>query len=281
MAVNKVVYGNTTVIDITDTTAVASDVAQGKYFYNVSGVKTAGTATGAAEAAVDTTSTLPNGGTLHTITGVDLSQDTVDAAHLLSGYTAHNSSGTAITGSYTPSSATLITKSITANGTYNASSDNADGYSSVTVNVSGGGSVTQDANGYIVLPSTGGGGGSVQTATGTFTGSGTITETISCSFAPDLILVHGDLSNDVSLRGVVYMNIVKDMEVIAICDGSTSAYQPAVYVEGYGITGYGDSSNPHATYSNGTLTLDMVNNTSSTRFNSSVTYSYKLVKWTS
>ena len=36
-------------------------------------------------------------------------------------------------------SATLITKSITANGTYNASSDNADGYSSVTVNVSGGG----------------------------------------------------------------------------------------------------------------------------------------------
>lgn len=37
-------------------------------------------------------------------------------------------------------SATLTTKSITANGTYNASSDNADGYSSVTVNVSGGGS---------------------------------------------------------------------------------------------------------------------------------------------
>ena len=34
-------------------------------------------------------------------------------------------------------SPTLITKSITQNGTYNASSDNADGYSSVTVNVSG------------------------------------------------------------------------------------------------------------------------------------------------
>jgi hypothetical protein len=33
------------------------------------------------------------------------------------------------------SSATLITKNITENGTYNASSDNADGYSSVTVNV--------------------------------------------------------------------------------------------------------------------------------------------------
>lgn len=36
--------------------------------------------------------------------------------------------------------ATLTTKSITANGTYNASQDNADGYSSVTVDVQGGGS---------------------------------------------------------------------------------------------------------------------------------------------
>ena len=35
-------------------------------------------------------------------------------------------------------SATLITKSITANGTYDAEDDDADGYSSVTVNVSGG-----------------------------------------------------------------------------------------------------------------------------------------------
>lgn len=36
-------------------------------------------------------------------------------------------------------SPTLITRSITENGTYNASGDNADGYSQVTVNVSGGG----------------------------------------------------------------------------------------------------------------------------------------------
>ena len=41
----------------------------------------------------------------------------------------------AITGSSGESSATLITKTITENGTYNAYSDNADGYSSVTVNV--------------------------------------------------------------------------------------------------------------------------------------------------
>lgn len=35
-----------TALDISDTTAVASDVAQGKYFYTSAGVKTAGTATG-------------------------------------------------------------------------------------------------------------------------------------------------------------------------------------------------------------------------------------------
>ena len=37
-----------------------------------------------------------------------------------------------------PTGGTLITKTITANGTYSAEDDNADGYSEVTVNVSGG-----------------------------------------------------------------------------------------------------------------------------------------------
>ena len=47
MANNKVQLANGTVlIDLTDTTAVASDVAQGKYFYTAGGVKTAGTASG-------------------------------------------------------------------------------------------------------------------------------------------------------------------------------------------------------------------------------------------
>lgn len=45
--VNKVQQSNGTVlIDITDTTAVASDVATGKYFYTAQGVKTAGTGSG-------------------------------------------------------------------------------------------------------------------------------------------------------------------------------------------------------------------------------------------
>lgn len=45
MAVNRVNYGNTTIMDITDTTAEARDVANGKYFYKRDGVKTRGTLT--------------------------------------------------------------------------------------------------------------------------------------------------------------------------------------------------------------------------------------------
>ena len=45
MAVNKVIYGGNTLIDITDTTAVGADVALGKYFYGNDGVKTAGSST--------------------------------------------------------------------------------------------------------------------------------------------------------------------------------------------------------------------------------------------
>ena len=43
MANNKVVYGNTVIMDITDTTAEAADVAAGKDFYDRSGVKRRGT----------------------------------------------------------------------------------------------------------------------------------------------------------------------------------------------------------------------------------------------
>lgn len=45
MATNKVVYGNTTLIDLTGDTATQEDVMQGKTFHDKSGVKKTGTAT--------------------------------------------------------------------------------------------------------------------------------------------------------------------------------------------------------------------------------------------
>ena len=44
MAINKVIYGNETLIDITDTTATDSTVREGTVFYNAAGVRTVGSA---------------------------------------------------------------------------------------------------------------------------------------------------------------------------------------------------------------------------------------------
>ena len=100
----------------------------------------------------------------------------VSASELVSGTKSISANGTGIDVTNYASvdvavpsvSPTLITKSITANGTYNASSDNADGYSSVTVNVSGGGGASNFVQGTF----TAGTAGSVQTINVPYTGSG-------------------------------------------------------------------------------------------------------------
>lgn len=120
--------------DVSATTAVDSDVASGKVYFKADGTQSTGTATGGGGSAIVVTDTTDvHGGTIREITAVDLSSDTVDSAHLLYGYTAHDRTGTAITGSYT--APVLVSKTITANDTYDPADDDADGYSQVTVNV--------------------------------------------------------------------------------------------------------------------------------------------------
>lgn len=101
MGINKVNYGNTTLIDTSNVTVTADKLAQGY-------------------TALDNTGTL--------ITGTSTS----------GGYITQDANGYVVLSS-TNGVPTLINKTITESGTYSASTDGATGYSSVTVNVSGGG----------------------------------------------------------------------------------------------------------------------------------------------
>ena len=131
--------GTVTFYDVSSTTAVDADVASGKIYFKSDGTQSTGTATvgggGGGGGVIDTVTTLTGGGEYHEIVGADLSSDTVTAAHLEYGYTAHDASGTAITGTLVPTvNPTIQSLSVTQNGTYTAPSG-VDGYSPITVNV--------------------------------------------------------------------------------------------------------------------------------------------------
>ena len=89
-----------------------------------------------------------HGGTVRHINGVSLAGDTVAAAVLFRGYSAHDAQGQPVTGAYDPPSGT---KQITANG---AGIDVA-GYASVDVNVAGGGKNAQYVMGSASVHSNG------------------------------------------------------------------------------------------------------------------------------
>lgn len=195
MAVNKVAKSDgTTLIDITPTTAIQSDVAKDKIFFLADGRQAVGTNEGGSgsvtwETMVDQTCTIAtyDGMRIVIINGYDepLSADETyritwgdtqyicetkadpsgqlqDGYYIGNGHIVESSyedtgepvifyrtSSTRMTGvtndtdssvyvkieKQVTSSATLVTKTIAANGTYSASSDGADGYSQVTVNV--------------------------------------------------------------------------------------------------------------------------------------------------
>lgn len=94
--------GTASFTDVTDTTAAASDVASGKYFYTAAGVRTEGTSSGGGTPAISVVDTTDSGGgTIRTITALDISDTTATASDVASGKYFYTAAGvkTAGTGS--------------------------------------------------------------------------------------------------------------------------------------------------------------------------------------
>jgi len=96
MAFSKIILNNVTQMDVTDTTAEAYDVAEGKYFYGADGIKKTGVATGNAFFVTETQD--EHGGTITDITSVDISDSTITADKILNGYVGYSSTGQRLVG---------------------------------------------------------------------------------------------------------------------------------------------------------------------------------------
>lgn len=226
--------------------------------------------------------------------GVDTSGDTVDAAHLLDGYTAHDSTGTAITGTYTPPTFSTQSKTATPTTSQQTISPDSgyDGLSSVTVGaipseyIIPSGSQTKTANGTydvtalaqlvvnVASP--------VKTKTGTFTGNGTRTIDISSvPFEPDIVYFTSDPGTTASSGTVAAIIVRGQMAATRYRNNSTTNSHYAIP----GITGLntaGSSYSWRATYdsTNSKLTLYCYSSNARGLLTNGRTYTYTLTKYT-
>lgn len=223
--------------------------------------------------------------------GTDTSQDTVDAAHLLDGYTAHDSTGSQIVGSYNPPTFTTQTKSATPTTSQQTITPDSgyDGLSSVTVNaipseyIIPSGSETKTANGTydvtalaqlvvnVASP--------VKTATGTFTGNGTRTIDVSCDFEPDLVYFTSNPGTTAS-SGTVAAIIVRDMMTATRYRNNSTTNSHYAIPDIANMNSSGSSYSWRATYANSKVTLYCYSSNARGLLTNGRTYSYTFMKWT-
>ena len=124
-----------------------------------------------------------------------------------------------------------------------------------------------------------GGGSSVKTATGTFTGNGTRTIDVACTFEPDIVYFTSDPGTTAS-SGTVAAIIVRDM-MAATRYRNNSTTNSHYAIPGIADLNTGGSSYSwRATYANSKVTLYCYSSNARGLLTNGRTYTYTFIKWT-
>jgi hypothetical protein len=113
--VNKIVYYGETLIDLTSDTVVPSVLLSGYTAHAADGSVITGSYVPTTQGIVVTEETDTHGGIIKHIVAIDLSEDTVTAGTLLSGYTAHDRFGNSVTGNLVPTGVDTSNDTVTVN----------------------------------------------------------------------------------------------------------------------------------------------------------------------
>ena len=123
------------------------------------------------------------------------------------------------------------------------------------------------------------GGSSVKTATGTFTGNGTRTIDVACTFEPDIVYFTSDPGTTAS-SGTVAAIIVRDMMTATRYRNNSTTNSHYAIPDIAGLNTSGSSYSWRATYANSKVTLYCYSSNARGLLTNGRTYSYTFIKWT-
>jgi hypothetical protein len=126
----------------------------------------------------------------------------------------------------------------------------------------------------------GGGGTAVKTATGTFTGNGTRTIDVTCTFEPDIVYVTSNPGTTAS-SGTVALIIVRDMMTATRYRNNSTSNSHYAVTDITDMNTGGSSYSWRATYANSKVTLYCWSSGARSLLTNGSTYSYTFVKYTS
>ena len=123
------------------------------------------------------------------------------------------------------------------------------------------------------------GGSSVKTATGTFTGNGTRTIDVACTFEPDIVYFTSNPGTTAS-SGTVAAIIVRDMMTATRYRNNSTTNSHYAIPDIANLNTSGSSYSWRATYANSKVTLYCYSSNARGLLTNGRTYSYTFIKWT-